>query len=55
MTEATHLHDEPMHALQGLMPKTMYQDPRRRNTLTWAITGLCLKQTVHLPAWAELI
>ncbi|SRR6266487_2928264 len=54
MTEATHLHDELMRALLRLMPKTIYQDPRRLSTLAWAITGLCLKQTVHLSAWAEV-
>src|SRR6266496_2411951 len=54
MTEATHLHDELMRALLRLMPKTIYQDPRRLSTLAWAITGLCLKQTVHLSAWTEV-
>jgi hypothetical protein len=54
MTEATHLHDELMRSLLRLMPKTIYHDPRRLNTLAWAITGLCLKQTVHLSAWAEV-
>jgi hypothetical protein len=54
MTEATHLHDELMRTLLRLMPKTVYQDPRRLSTMAWAITGLCLKQTVHLSAWAEV-
>jgi hypothetical protein len=54
MTEATHLHDELMRTLLRLMPKTVYHDPRRLSTLAWAITGLCLKQSVHLSAWAEV-
>jgi hypothetical protein len=54
MTEATHLHAELMHALQHLIPKTTYHDPRRLSTLAWAITGLCLSQTVRLSAWAEV-
>ena len=54
MTEATHLHNELVHALQLLIPRTTYQDSRRLNTLAWAITGLCLKQTVRLSAWAEV-
>ncbi len=54
MTEATQLHDELMHALLRLIPRTIYHDLRRLNTLAWAITALCLKQTVHLSAWAEV-
>jgi hypothetical protein len=54
MTEAIHLHDELAHALQLLIPQTTYQDLRRLNTLAWAVTGLCLKQTVRLSAWAEV-
>ena len=48
MTEATHLHDELRRTLLRLMPKTVYHDPRRLSRLSWAITGLCLKQSVHL-------
>ena len=55
MTEATDVHEELVQALQFLIPKTTYQDLRRLNTLAWAITGLCLKQTVRLSAWAEVI
>ena len=54
MTEATEVHEELVQALQLLIPKTAYQDLRRLNTLAWAITGLCLKQTVRLSAWAEV-
>jgi hypothetical protein len=54
MTESTQLHAEILHALQRLIPKTTYHDPRRLDTLAWAITGLCLKQTVRLSAWAEV-
>ena len=54
MTEASQVHEELVQALQPLIPKTTYQDLRRLNTLAWAITGLCLKQTVRLAAWAEV-
>ena len=54
MTEAITLHDELVHALQLLIPQTTYHDLRRLNTLAWAITGVCLKQTVRLSAWAEV-
>ncbi len=54
MTESTQLHAEMLHALQRLIPKTTYHDPRRLDTLAWAITGLCLKQRVRLSAWAEV-
>ena len=55
MTQALPLHDELMQALQHLIPRTAYQDSRRLNTLVWAITGLCLTQTVRLSAWAEVL
>ncbi len=54
MTEAELLHADLLHALQRLIPRTIYQDSRRLNTLVWAMTGLCLTQTVRLSAWAEL-
>ena len=55
MTEAKHLHEELSHALQLLIPQTTYHDLRRLDTLAWAITGLCLTQTVRLSAWAEVV
>lgn len=54
MTEAQHMHDDLLRTLHRLIPRTIYQDSRRLNTLAWAITGLCLTQTVRLSAWAEL-
>ena len=55
MNEAQHqMHDELVNALLSLIPRTAYRDLRRLNTLTWAITGLCLTHTVRLGAWAQL-
>ncbi|TMC17241.1 MAG: hypothetical protein E6J34_18980 [Chloroflexi bacterium] len=54
MTEAEAMYAELLHTLQHLIPRTTYQDSRRLNTLVWAITGLCLTQTVRLSAWTEV-
>jgi hypothetical protein len=51
MTEAEAMYAELLHTLQHLIPRTTYQESRRLNTLVWAITGLCLTQTVRLSAW----
>ncbi len=55
MNEANHLHDDLLHAMLPLIPKSVYQDLRRMNTLAWAVTSLCLTHTVRLSAWAEVI
>ncbi len=54
MNEARQMHDHLMNALLPLIPRTVYQDRRRLDTLVWAIVGLCLTQTVHFSAWAEM-
>jgi hypothetical protein len=54
MNEARQMHDHLMNALLPLLPRTVYQDRRRLDTLVWAIVGLCLTQTVHFSAWAEM-
>jgi hypothetical protein len=54
MTESHQVHQELLGALHHLIPRTVYQDSRRLDTLAWAITGLCLMRTVHLSAWAEV-
>jgi hypothetical protein len=54
MNEAELLHDELVNALLPIIPRTIYQDLRRLNTLAWAITGLCLTHSVHLSAWAQV-
>ncbi len=55
MNEAELLHDELVNALLPIIPRTAYQDLRRLNTLTWAMTGLCLTHTVCLGAWAQVL
>lgn len=55
MTEAKRLYEELLLALHRLIPHTLYQDRRHLKTLAWAVTGLCLTQTVHLSAWAEVV
>ncbi len=54
MSEAKQLYDDILFALSPILPRTIYQDVRRVRTLAWAITGLCLSQSVHLSAWAEV-
>ena len=54
MNEARQMHDQLVNALLPIIPRTVYQDRRRLNTLVWAIVGLCLTQTVHFSAWAEM-
>jgi hypothetical protein len=54
MNEANPMHDDLLHALLPIIPRTVYQDVRRLNTLAWAIVGLCLTHTVRLDAWAEV-
>src|SRR6266487_6902810 len=55
MNEAQRIHEELLHALLPLIPRTTYQDLRRLNTLAWAIVGLYLTHTVRLGAWAEVL
>lgn len=54
MNEARQMHDHLVNAMLPIIPRTVYQDRRRLNTLVWAIVGLCLTQTVHFSAWAEV-
>lgn len=54
MNEAELLHDDLLHALLPMIPRTTYQDIRRLDTFVWAIVGLCLTHTVRLSAWAEV-
>lgn len=51
---AKELSDDLLCALSPLLPRTVYQDVRRVRTLAWAITGLCLLQSVQLSAWAQV-
>jgi hypothetical protein len=55
MNEAQKMHEELLHALLPLIPRTAYQDLRRLNTLVWAMVGLSLTHTVRLDAWAEVL
>src|SRR5437588_1219505 len=55
MNEAQQMHDDLLNALLSIIPRTVYQDIRRLNTLVWAIVGLCLAHTVRLGAWAEVL
>ncbi len=55
MNEAKQMHDDLLNALLLVIPRTTYQDIRRLSTLAWAITGLCLTQTVRLGAWAQVL
>jgi hypothetical protein len=55
MNEIEPWHDELVNALLPIIPRTTYQDLRRLNTLAWAITGLCLTNTVRLGAWAQVL
>src|SRR5258708_25273541 len=55
MNEANPMHQDFLHALLPLIPRTTYQDVRRLNTLVWAMVGLCLTHTVRLSAWAEVL
>ncbi len=48
------MHDDLLHALLPIIPRTVYQDVRRLNTLVWAVGGLSLTNTVRLDAWAEV-
>ncbi len=54
MNEAKPMHDDLLHVLLPIIPRTVYQDARRLNTLVWAVVGLCLTHTVRLDAWAEV-
>ena len=47
MNEAYKMHEELLHALLPIIPRTAYQDLRRLNTLVWAMVGLCLTHTVR--------
>jgi hypothetical protein len=42
MNEAKQIHCDLMNALLPILPRTVYHDVRRVNTLVWAIIGLCL-------------
>jgi len=55
MNEAQRMHDDLLHALLPIIPRTVYQDVRRLNTLVWAVVGLSLTHTVRLDAWAEVL
>ncbi len=50
MNEAKQMHHDRMTALLPILPRTAYHDVRRVSTLVWALTGLCLTQTVR-PAY----
>ena len=54
MNQAKQMYDSLLEALEPILPRTVYQDVRRVRTLAWAVTGLCLTQTVRLGAWAEV-
>ena len=54
MNEARQMHDHLVNTLLPIIPRTISQDRRRLDTLVWAMVGLCLTQTVHFPAWADL-
>jgi hypothetical protein len=54
MNEAQRMHDDLLYVLLPIIPRTVYQDVRRLNTLVWAVVGLCLTHTVRLDAWAEV-
>src|SRR5216683_431477 len=54
MNQAHQMYDDLLEALSPILPRTVYQDVRRVRTLAWAITGLCLTQTVRLGAWAQM-
>jgi hypothetical protein len=47
MNEAKQMHHDRMTALLPILPRTAYHDVRRVSTLVWALTGLCLTQTVR--------
>jgi hypothetical protein len=51
MTEAHQMYEDLLKALSPILPRTVYQDVRRVRMLSWAVTGLCLTQTVRLGAW----
>jgi hypothetical protein len=55
MNEARQRHDDLLHALLPIIPRTAYQDIRRLSTLAWAIVGLYLTHTVRLSAWAQVL
>jgi hypothetical protein len=55
MNEAKPMHNDLLNALLPIIPRTVYQDVRRLNTLVWAVVGLSLTHTVRLDAWAEVI
>jgi hypothetical protein len=55
MTEAHQIYDDVLKALSPILPRRVYQDVRRVRMLAWAITGVCLTQTVRLGAWAQVL
>jgi hypothetical protein len=55
MNEAQQMHADLLPALQLLIPRMTYQDPRRLNTLAWDITSLYLMHILRLSAWAEVV
>jgi hypothetical protein len=40
MNEAKQMHDDLLNAFLPIIPRTVYRDIRRLNTLVWAIVGL---------------
>ena len=54
MNEAKPMHDDLLKALLPIIPRTVYQDIRRLNTLVWAMVGPCLRPTMRLDAWADI-
>jgi hypothetical protein len=50
MNEAKQMHDDFLNALLPIIPRTVYHDIRRLNTLAWAVVGPSLTETVRLSA-----
>jgi hypothetical protein len=55
MNEAKQLHDDLMRALLPIVPRRAYQNIHRLSRLSWAVIGLCLRRTVRLGAWSEVL
>jgi hypothetical protein len=47
MNEAKQMYHDRMTALLPILPRTAYHDVRCVSNLVWALTGLCLTQTVR--------
>jgi len=52
MSDSQHLH---MSFLSAFQSELAGQDFRNLDTMAWAVTGILLQNTIHLPAWVSCL